>query len=331
MSTASASTTTPPTAPEGAGPAVAPTFLVGSVRSGTTLLRLMLDHHPEIAFHFEFEFAVDQVDADGGFPPMDDYRKFLRQDRIFQLSGAEIDEQLGYQELVSSFLEQHRQRRGKRIVGATVHHGFDKLPHIWPDARYVHLSRDGRDVARSCRAMGWAGNMYCAADRWLEAENEWERMRETLPEDRRHEVKYEELIRQPEATLTALCRFLGCEFDEAIFDYADNSTYQTPDPSLLEQWRRKLSEPELQLAEARMGDMLLARGYELSGSPRIEIDAARAARLRWDDWWNRARFRQRRYGLGLFSADYLARKLGIAPWARRCKHRLDEIDNQHIR
>lgn len=331
MSTAPVTTATPAAASPDAGAEATPTFLVGSVRSGTTLLRLMLDHHPEIAFHFEFEFAVDLIGEDGAFPPIEAYREFLEQDRIFLLSGAKIDSSLGYVELLHSFLKQHRLRREKRVVGATVHHGFEKLPHVWPNARYIHLSRDGRDVARSCKAMGWAGNMYTAADRWLEAELAWDRMRQTLPADRQLEVRYEDLIREPESTLNTICEFMGCEFDEAIFDYADNSTYEKPDPSLLEQWRRKLSEEEVQLAESRMADLLVKHGYELSGHPRIEVDAARASRLQWDDWWNRAQFRRRRYGLGLFTADYLARKLGIGPWARHCKRRLDAIDNEHIR
>ena len=46
----------------------APLFLVGSERSGTTFLRLMLDHHPEIAFEKEFDFVVTKVSDAGEFP-----------------------------------------------------------------------------------------------------------------------------------------------------------------------------------------------------------------------------------------------------------------------
>jgi|GEM_PF-5624238 len=45
-----------------------PIFLVGSERSGTTVLRLMLAHHPQIAWCQEFEYAVDRVSDDGNFP-----------------------------------------------------------------------------------------------------------------------------------------------------------------------------------------------------------------------------------------------------------------------
>lgn len=323
------------TAPNHSNPeaatATAPTFLVGSVRSGTTLLRLMLDHHPELALHFEFEHAVDRIGDDGALPSIDAYHDYLRQDRIFLLSGLEIDESLPYRQLVASFLDQHRRRNGKRLAGATVHHGFEKLPHVWPEAKYVHLVRDGRDVARSIIQMGWAGNMYCGVDRWIEAETAWQRLREKLPADQRLEVRYEDLIRDAEATLTEVCRFIGVEFDPAMFDYAENSTYGLPDPKLLNQWRRKLTAHEVQLAESRIGDLLVERGYDLSGHPRLEISAAQARRLRRDDWAKRARFRMNRYGLPLFFEDYAARKLGVKPWARSTKRRLDAIDNEHIR
>lgn len=307
-----------------------PTFIVGSVRSGTTLLRLMLDHHPDIAFHFEFEFAVDCIGDDGQLPSLSDYHDYLNQDRVFLLSGGEIDPALGYCELTHSFLEQRRRRAGKSHVGATVHHGFEKLPYVWPNARYIHLSRDGRDVARSCIAMGWAGNLYCAADRWVEAENAWRRLAPKLPATHRLEICYEDLIEQPEASLTAICEFIGVAFSPRIYDYAEHSTYELPDPKLLGQWRKKLSDRDLQLAEARMGDMLVERGYPLSGLSRITVSPAEERRLRWEDWCARSRFRRRRYGLALYSTDFLARRLAIRPLARWCKRRIDAIDNRHL-
>ncbi|MEO0530272.1 MAG: sulfotransferase [Planctomycetota bacterium] len=314
-----------------APPKTAPTFLVGSVRSGTTLLRLMLDHHPELAFHFEFEHAVDRVSDDGRMPPIADYHAYLRQDRIFNLSGLQIDESLDYRQLVDSLLHQHRQRDGKRFAGATVHHGFEKLRYLWPNAKYVHLVRDGRDVARSCIAMGWAGNMYCGVNRWIEAELAWERLAPRLRPEQKLELRYEDLVRESDQVLAEVCEFIGVEFDPAMYDYAKTSTYELPDAKLLSQWKRKLSEQEVQLAEARIADMMVERGYELSGFPAIEVGPAEANRLRWHDWWSRAKFRRNRYGTTLFATDFLARRLGIGPLAHACKRRTDAIDNEHIR
>jgi hypothetical protein len=307
-----------------------PVFVVGAVRSGTTLLRLMLDHHPRIALHFEFEFAVEMISATGKLPALEDFHRHLQQDRIFRLSGATIDPELDYLALVNSFLQQKRQRDGKVLVGATVHRQFDRLPRLWPHARYLHLLRDGRDAGRSSMAMGWAGNMYHGVSRWMQAEAEWDAMRKNIPSDRRLEVVYEQLIEDPRRVLTEICHFLGEEFDEAMFRYAETSSYGLPDPRLTQQWKRKLSDDQIQLAEARIGDMLVERGYELSGLPRKTLSARDLARLKRQDWYRRARFRMQRYGLPLFTLDYLARHLRLGPLARACRQRIQNIDNSHL-
>ena len=140
---------------ETAGPVV---FLVGSERSGTTLLRLMLDHHPEIAFEKEFDFVVSKVSETGAFPQVDAYLEWLATVRAADYA---IDRSLDYRSLVTDFLRQKQAASGgKPRVGATVHRDFDRLRFIWPDARYIHLVRDPRDVSRSVVQKGWAGNVY---------------------------------------------------------------------------------------------------------------------------------------------------------------------------
>ena len=308
-----------------------PTFIVGAVRSGTTLLRLMLDHHPQLAFHFEFEFAVDQIAADGTFPAVADYHDYLSQHRVFLLSQGAIDLSLDYPALVNSFLEQKRCRDNKAIVGATVHHHIDRIQYLWPEGKYIHLLRDGRDVARSCIAMGWAANMYHAVQRWMDAEQTWQHLRGSIPADRRLEVRYEDLIVQPEQTLTTICEFLGTQFEEAVFDYAENSTYGLPDPQLTDQWRRKLTDHEIRLAESRIADMLVERGYTLSGLPRLELSRLQRRTLARHDWLGRAKFRLQRYGLPLFAADYFARRLPFGSLRHFCRQRVNDIDNLHLR
>ncbi|MEP0844220.1 MAG: sulfotransferase, partial [Phycisphaerae bacterium] len=59
-----------------------PVFLVGAERSGTTLARLMLDHHPRIAWLNEFEYAVDLIGPQG-WPDVNAYCDYLETNRIF--------------------------------------------------------------------------------------------------------------------------------------------------------------------------------------------------------------------------------------------------------
>jgi len=170
----------------------------------------MLGSHPKIAWCNEFEYAVDRISQSGDWPNLDEYYEWLASHRIFLATGFEIDRSLTYPQLVNSFLVQKRDLEHKPIVGATVHRHFDRLLRIWPDARFIHLLRDGRDVARSCIGMGWAGNVWTGVGRWIEAECLWEQLSQIIPAERKIEVTYETLISEPVNTLTRLCEFIGC-------------------------------------------------------------------------------------------------------------------------
>lgn len=318
--------------PTGQGqPACGPLFLVGAERSGTTLLRLMLDHHPLIAWTNEFEYAVDHIPAEGGWPELSEYHRRLQGSRVFRANGFRVDPTLSYPQLVSSFLEQDRQRKSKRIVGASVHRHFDRLLRVWPEARFIHLVRDGRDVAKSCIAMGWAGNVWMGVERWIEAEALWARVAGALASGRCIEVRYESLIQDPRGTLEAICGFVGVPYSPQMLEYADQSSYRPPDQSLIAQWRRKLSARELQLVESRIAKMLVERGYELSGQPPLRVTALMRCRLRVQDYLYRKWFRLRRYGLPLLVCFFLARKLGRRSWQERLQRRIDQINEQHLK
>lgn len=314
-----------------AAPPPGPVFLVGAERSGTTLLRLMLDHHPSIAFFSEFEFAVDRIGPDGGFPSLDEYVDYLSLHRNFLTSGFQIDPSLGYADLVRSFLAQKQAKDGKPVVGATVHFGFQHLEQLWPDARYIHLVRDGRDVARSTIGMGWAGNFFHGVEPWIDAERRWEALQARLPEGRYLTVRYEDLILDARKVLDTVCAFIGVPFDRAMFDYAANSTYDAPDPKLVSQWRRKASPQEVRLAESRIRHLLEARGYELSNFSPLNPGPLERAYLKTQDRLYRAKFRLDRYHLRLFAEDFISRRLHLDAWQRKVKLELNAIDEQHLK
>jgi hypothetical protein len=308
-----------------------PIFLVGSERSGTTLLRLMLDHHPQLAWCNEFEYVVDLVASDGKWPELADYYEWLETHRIFQATKFAIVPDLDYPELVNSFLLQKLERTGKPFVGATVHRHFDRLLHIWPDARFIHIIRDGRDVARSYIDMGWAGNVWTGASGWIEAEQLWQELSTTIPPERRTDLIYEDLIADPQKSLTRLCEFIGVPYDPQMLAYPEDTTYDAPNPKLTQQWRRKLSETEIQLAESRMADMLVERGYDLSGLPSLNVTPSMANNLKFNDWWGRLQFRVKHYGLPLVVADNIARNLGLKSWEKNLKLKFNSINANLIK
>jgi len=308
-----------------------PIFLVGAERSGTTMLRLMLDHHPDIAFFSEFEFASERISDRGDFPEVASYREWLRSDRIFAESGFEVDDTLDYPDLVRSFLDQKRDRDRKPLVGATVHTGFDHLESIWPGARYIHLLRDPRDVARSTIAMGWAGNVWTGVERWLRAESTWSRLRDRLPRDRWIELHYESLVQDPERELQAICDLLGIRYDARMLSYPEHSSYPAPDPSVANRWQQDLSDSDIGLVEQRVGSRLSECGYEPSGVAAVSVTPRMERRMRRQDWIARIRFRIRRHGVFLFTAEYLSRKLGLDTLHTPVMHRMHDVTRRHLR
>jgi hypothetical protein len=297
-------------------------FLVGAEHSGATLTGLMLDHHPMISFGFDFRYAVELMPEGDGWPDLGDYCEYLRGHSGFQAAELVIAAGQTYTQVVDSFLDQKRRRDRKPLVGATVHRDFDRLLRVWPGARFIHIVRDGRDVAWSLIAKGLAGNTYFAVEDWLAAEVLWSRLRRELPPDRWTEIRYETLVTQPEATLTGLCDFLGIPFDRAMLNYPNDTIYGAPSPHAIGRWQCRLSPDSVRLAEARIGDMLVELGYEHSGLPRLELSPQMESRLHWHDRFYRALFRWLKHGTRLFLADLVARRLGSRSWRLEVQSRM---------
>jgi Sulfotransferase family len=308
-----------------------PIFLIGSERSGTTLLRLMLDHHPELAFNLESEFLVADISAAGVFPDVAGYRRSLAADRVFRHSRFTVRDDLDFPALLNDFLRQKLERDGKRVVGATVHYGFRKLQYVWPNAKYIYLLRDGRDVAASVVEMGWAGNVFVGANWWLEAERDWAELRPALPPDRWIEVRYEELTAQAATQLQRVCEFIGVPYSERMFDYAASSTYSLPNPAQNFKWGRKLTAPELSLLEARIGAQLAARGYEVRNGrlPRIG-----RMRTRWLEWQSRLGVVRRKaelFGWPLLAKESISRRLRWTRLHGDARRAMDAIVDRNLK
>jgi hypothetical protein len=232
--------------------------------------------------------------------------------------------------LVNSFLQQKQARDNKPLIGATVHHKFQHLLKIWPQAKFIHLIRDGRDVARSTIQMGWAGNMYMGVERWIEAELIWKKMAQQLPPEHQLSIHYEELIRDSESVLQQICDFVEVPFDKAMFSYADKTTYSVPDPKILERWR-KLPQKELQLVECRIAEMLRERGYPLSGHPILPDSAGLKFKMQMDNRVRNILFRIKYYSFRLWLADLISRRLGLTQWQQQVRLKMNEKDKEHLR
>jgi hypothetical protein len=152
------------------------------------------------------------------------------------------------------------------------------LERVFRDAQYVHLVRDGRDAALSFLAMRRRPRFNLArprglatfASQWrLEVEGARELGRR-IPE-RYHELRYERLVREPQAELESVCDFLGLAFEPAMLAYhegVDASTLQDhpllakPPTAGTRRWQDEMSAADVQVFEAIAGDTLSNLGYE---------------------------------------------------------------------
>jgi hypothetical protein len=195
------------TAPAG----TAPIFIVGCQRSGTTLLRLILDSHGRIACGPETRFLRDFERITGA-----DWHRISRFGfpREYWLTKAA--------DYFGSFQAEYAAGRGKaRWADKSPLYALilDYVWEVFPDAQVIHLIRDVKDVTSSHRtAFG-----YKAA---LGAPRKWQRyitsVREAaaaVPADRYHEVRYEQLVGDREQTVRDIVAFLGERWDPAVLDY----------------------------------------------------------------------------------------------------------------
>jgi hypothetical protein len=302
-------------------------FLVGTTRSGTSLLGLMLRNHPQIAFPGEFEFAFDWESETNSFPPLSEFHAYLAMDRHFRHHGLEIDESLAAPELVRSLLAQMKESEdgSAPLVGVAVHRHFDRLYRLFPNARYLHLVRDPRDVARSWMEFGWAGNAWMAARTWRELETLWRDVARRIPPERVFELRFKDLVEDPQGKLKEICAFLGIRYAEEMLAYHERSSYGPVDPGQIAKWCTALSANEQRLMEGELGDLLDANGYERCGLPPRVVGPTLAPLLRADDRLRRLRVRLRRFGVRNWVSDKIALALGRKAW-----HRELELERQAI-
>jgi hypothetical protein len=309
-----------------------PFFIVGAPRSGTTLLRLILGHHSEVCKCEEMEFVAPELQNTATVADMEDYIRRLELDRGFRLSGYSINKDLLFHDMARDFLRQRQPIDNKPTVGATVHHHFEQLPKIWPNAKYICLSRDPRDVARSAVQMGWTGCSYYGADYWLAAYSSWQSLRTKVAASSLLEVRFEDLIADSQTCIKRVSDFLNISYDPTMMDIDKDTTYSPPDPYAANSWQNSADSEEIALIEARIGATILNdSGYPPSVTPQVKITAAKLREIRRHDIINRVRFRVNRYGLSLWLQGIISRRLPFRAYRNRIKLTIDAVDNTFLK
>lgn len=268
-----------------------PVFIVGAQRSGTTMLRLMLNAHPRFAVPFESDFLAPLARGlvPATFATPDAARaaldalaeeKFTRKAGLVEDKAALLNRPIHtYAELLDAVFGEHARTRGKPCWGIKTP-GYatriDEIHQLFPGARLVHIVRDGRDVALSNRRISWGtSHTPIIAHDWR-----WQvltgRKCGRMLGGNYFELRYEDLVRDSERTLRRLCEFLNEPFDPAMLRYHESAANEMPQDSLqwhqnsisapraekVFEWRSALPVADQVLFQEIAGDALDAFGYE---------------------------------------------------------------------
>ena len=281
-------------------------FVVGVGRSGTTLLRLMLDAHPDLAVPPETAFVPKLIDAareEGATP--ESLAEVLVTHRRWGDFGLEIDElterwralpAIKPAGAVRAFFELYAEKQGKprwgdKTPGYTQH--IRKISKVLPEARFIHLIRDGRDVTLSRTKTLALKEVPIAksARRWKKRLKRARRQGARV--DHYLELRYEELVRDPEATLRQICEFIDLPWDDAMLHHHERSeerlseldrdipamggrlprsaesrmalherTTKPVDTKAIGKWRTQMAPEDVAEFERVAGDLLVELGYE---------------------------------------------------------------------
>jgi sulfotransferase family protein/uncharacterized protein DUF354 len=185
------------------------------------------------------------------------------------------------------------------------------LARLFPEARFIHIIRDGRDVALSYLDVPWGpSSLPEAALLWKRAVTRGRRAGSRLGQTRYHEIRYEELIDDPAATVATLCEFLELDFVPEMLQYfgradqvAGRMPFQETRQALylpptkgLRDWRTQMAGADVAQFEALAGNLLTELGYERGAVEIPFSERLRAARSSWAVRARRTRVRAGRLG-----------------------------------
>ena len=296
----------------------APLILLGVSRSGTTLLRVILDRSPGIAIPDESFFVPLLARRHGRTIDaarfLDDVAR-IPAVRDWGVSPAALASRvrtgMPTEEAIAAIYEAYAARAGKPRWGDKTPMYMRHLPlleRLFPEAQYVHLVRDGRDAALSFLQMPegtftrtWAHPTTPAqfACSWRKEVRDARALGDHVGPDRYFEVRYEELVGAPEATIRGVCAFAAIPYDTAMLDYSGTVDVSakphqqrllTPPTTGVRSWREDMSAEDIGAFEAVAGDLLAELGYDVSwdASPDARARLERGAYATRLTAWNAA-------------------------------------------
>lgn len=257
-----------------------PIFLGGAGRSGTTLLRVIFDSHPNIACGPELK--VTPLVAQMWYQFQTAFYPTLQQ---YHLSRSDINSM--FRKMLLSLLENYRKAVGKQRVAEKSPNNvffFQALSSLFPESPMIHVIRDGRDVVCSLLTMNWIDpstgrpvdytrDVGKAAHYWVSAVRAGREDQGNPMSKRKYmEVHYEDMVENPEATLRKVFDFIQEPWDPSVLNYhqqkrnlaGESSAHQVSQPiyrAAVQRWRRDLKPSDKEILKKVAGKLLIELGY----------------------------------------------------------------------
>jgi hypothetical protein len=260
----------------------------------------MLRAHPNLSFTGESHFIPSFYKAFGHPRNAGEARRLATRILNLQwiqpwdlsLDPADFVQDRSYASVVRRIFEAWAKKEEKPRWGDKTPQYVMEMPvllDLFPDCRFIHIIRDGRDVALSWLPLSFGPtNIFTAAERWCHFVSTGQRIGRALPAGTYLEIRYENLIDQPKSVMADICSFIEEPPCEEIL---------TPDPLILRypprkpiigkrapsyrfalrtdimngnayKWKHEMSRLDAILFESMAGDLLRSLGYETTGEVR---------------------------------------------------------------
>jgi hypothetical protein len=214
-----------------------PLFIIGMPRTGSTLLRTLLNQHPRVGIALSEVQIIPYIIGKYGNPPrlehdrLDEFcENFLGSGFFWKMREQgrelsrdkllEITKTASWQSIFEAILRFYApdgKEEGFIWGDKSVRTYMDQLPLLksaFPQAKFLHIVRDPRDTCLSAKKT-WGRSLYRAAEEWRVGVQQAHVDGESLGQDYK-EMYYETLLAHPEQTLRDICQFLECEYVPAM-------------------------------------------------------------------------------------------------------------------